>query len=86
MSDRKSAEDRANMNAIYKPVAGYFGNLVKETREFGTAWKKANNASADIRPGANARARNANKKYNDAKGQLLGALVNKRYDDKGKRQ
>jgi hypothetical protein len=86
MSNRTSAEDRANMNAIYKPVAGYFGNLVKETKEFGSAWKKANNASADIRPGANARARNANKQYDNAKGQLLGALVNKRYDDKGKRK
>jgi hypothetical protein len=86
MSNRKSAEDRANMNAIYKPIAGYFGNIVKETKEFGSAWKKANNASADIRPGANARARNANKQLGAAQGQLLGALVNKRYDDKGKRR
>jgi hypothetical protein len=83
---RRAADDHSNMNKIYKPVAGYLGNIVKETKEFGSAWKKANNASADIRPGANARARNANKQYDAAKGQLIGALVNKRYDDKGKRK
>jgi hypothetical protein len=84
MADRKSADDRSNINKIYKPVASYFGNVVKEVKDFGTAYKKATDASGDIRPGADARAAKANKNYDAAKGQLGGALIGKRYDSKGR--
>ena len=84
MGDRNSAVDRSNMNAIYKPIAGYFGNVVKEAKELGSAWKKANDAGGDIRPGADARAVKANKNYDAAKGQFGGALIGKRYDSKGR--
>ena len=36
MSDRKSATDRSRMNPLYKPV-GYFGNIVKEGKQFARA-------------------------------------------------
>jgi hypothetical protein len=83
---RRAADDRSNMNKIYKPVAGYVGNIVKEVKDFGSAYKKATDASGDIRPGADARAAQANKNYDAAKGQLAGALVGRRYDSKGKRK
>jgi len=84
MADRKSAEDRSNMNAIYKPVSGYFGNIIKEVKDFGSAYKKYSDARGDIRPGADARAVQAGKNYDAAKGQLGGALIGKRYDSKGR--
>jgi len=39
---RNSAEDRSNMNKIYKPIAGYVGNVVKEYRQ----WNNQTNAPA----------------------------------------
>ena len=39
---RKSAEDRSNMNKLYKPIAGYVGNVVKEYRQ----WNNQGNAPA----------------------------------------
>ena len=72
MSDRKSAEDRSKMNAIYKPVASYFSNIVKESKEFGSEFKKATKTST------------IPKSYVEARGQLGGALIGKRYDSKGK--
>jgi len=84
MGNRNSAVDRSNMNAIYKPVAGYFGNVVKEAKDFGSAYKKYTDARGDITPGANARAVQAGKNYDAAKGQLGGALIGKRYDSKGR--
>ena len=42
MADRKSADDRSNMNSIYKPIAGYVGNVVKEYRQ----WNNQTNAPA----------------------------------------
>ena len=95
MSDRKSAEDRANMNAIYKPVAGYFGNVVKEGRQAVKAWSNAVDASDKAkfgtRPGApktaaKAAASAASKKAEAERGQFFGSLIGKRYDDKGKRR
>jgi hypothetical protein len=86
MADRKSAEDRSNMNKIYKPIAGYVGNVAKETKELGSAWKKALNESANYNPDGDAKAAKANKQYDAAKGQFLGSLVGKRYDSKGKRK
>lgn len=82
---RKTGDDRSNMNKLYKPIAGYFGNAAKEVGEFGSAWKKAFNASADIKPGANARARSANKNQDAQMGQALGAILQgRRYDKSGK--
>ena len=82
---RKAGDDRSNMNKLYKPIAGYFGNAAKEVSEFGSAWKKAFNASADIKPGANARARAANKNQDAQMGQAIGAILQgRRYDKSGK--
>jgi hypothetical protein len=53
---------------------------------FGSAWKKAFNESANYNPGGNAKAVKANKEYDAAKGQLLGAVVGRRYDSKGNRK
>jgi hypothetical protein len=87
MADRKSADDRSNINKIYKPIAGYFSNAKKEVGEFGSAWKKAMDASGDIMPGANARARAANKNQDAQMGQALGAILKgARYDKKGNRK
>ena len=84
---RSSAEDRSNMNKLYKPVAGYVSNVAKEIGEFGTAWKKAYQASADNTLGANARARAANKNQTAQMGQALGAVLQaRRYDNKGKQK
>lgn len=82
---RRAADDRSNMNKVYRPIAGYVGNVAKEVGEFGSAWKKAFNASADVRPGANARARAANKNQDAQMGQALGAILQgRRYTDSGK--
>jgi hypothetical protein len=83
---RKAADDRSFMNKIYRPVAGYVGNVAKETRDLGSAYKKALNESANYNPDGNAKAAKANKEYDAAKGQFIGALVGKRYDSKGKRR
>jgi hypothetical protein len=85
MADRKSADDRSKMNATYKPKGNYFTNAGKEIADFGKAWKKAFNASADITPGANARARAANKNQDAQMGQALGAVLQgRRYNKAGK--
>jgi hypothetical protein len=68
---RKSADDRSNMNKIYKPIAGYVGNVIKESKEFGSEFKKA--TKIPVTP----------KSYIAARGQLLGSLIGKRYDSKG---
>lgn len=80
---RRAADDRSNMNKIYKPIAGYVSNVAKEVGEFGSAWKKAFNASADVRPGANARARAANANQDAQMGQALGAILQGRRYTKG---
>jgi hypothetical protein len=53
----------------------YLDNLMKEVKQTASAWKRADNAGGDITPGANRRARAANKTYDNQKGQLFGALV-----------
>jgi hypothetical protein len=68
---RKSAEDRSNINKLYKPIAGYVGNVVKESKEFSSEFKKA--TRTPVTP----------KSYVAARGQLLGSLIGKRYDSKG---
>lgn len=65
----------------------YFGNLFKEAGQFANAWRKSFDASADWRPGADARAAAANKKEREAQGQFLGALLQgRRYNKKGKQK
>jgi hypothetical protein len=67
--------------------ASYLDNLAKELGQTASAWKKAFNQSADIYPGADARAYAANKNYDAQKGQFLGALLQgRRYDDKTGKQ
>jgi hypothetical protein len=71
-------------SSAQKP-ASYLGNAVKEVKQFGSAWKKAMDASGDIMPGANARARAANKNQDAQMGQALGAVLQgRRYDSSGK--
>jgi hypothetical protein len=65
----------------------YLDNLAKEIGQTASAWKKSFNQSADITPGANARAAKANKAYDAQKGQVFGALLQgRRYDDKTGKQ
>lgn len=87
MADRKSADDRSNIQKIYKPIASYFSNVKKEVGEYGSAYKKADKASLDVTAGANARARAANKNERAQRGQAFGAILkNARYDNKGNRR
>jgi hypothetical protein len=67
------------------PLSRYGRNLGKEAVEFGKAWKQAFDASADIMPGADARAAKANARQAEAQGQLIGALFGRAYDKKGRR-
>jgi hypothetical protein len=90
MATRNNAGNNSNVNKTYGPIAGsakstsYLGNLGKEIKQFGSAYKKSLDASGDITPGANPRARAANAKYDAAMGQLLGAaLQGRRYNKKG---
>jgi len=39
---RRAADDRSNMNKIYKPIAGYVGNVIKEYSQ----WNNQVNAPA----------------------------------------
>ena len=64
----------------------YLDNLAKEVKQTATAWQKSWNASADVTPGANERARKARKTYDNQKGQLMGALVQGRRYGKGGKQ
>lgn len=55
---------------------------MKEAKQTAKAMQKSYNASADIKPGANARARAADKASDSQVGQFIGALVQgRRYDD-----
>jgi hypothetical protein len=94
MSNRKSADDRSNMNKIYKPIAGYFGNAIKETGQAAKAFAKdildkdaAKNTPRMTPKGV---VMGVKPKDNNAKaefGQAVGAIVKgARYDSKGKRR
>ena len=68
-------------------MASYLENLMKEAKQSVKAFQKSYNASADIRPGADARANAANNASAEQVGQMLGALVQgRRYDDKTGKQ
>jgi hypothetical protein len=68
-------------------MASYLENLMKEAKQTAKAVQKSYNASADIKPGANARANAANQARTEQIGQFVGALVRGRsYDDKTGKQ
>jgi len=84
---RKSAGDHSNMASLYKPVVSYAKTVGSAFADFGSAWKDSFNKSADPTPGANARARAANAKYDAEKGQLAGAILQgRKYDNKTGKQ
>ena len=82
---RTSASDHSNMAKLFKPVIRYGQTVTGAFGDICRAYKKASDASGDIRPGADARAYAANKNYDAEKGQLFGAILRgRRYDSKGK--
>ena len=91
MADRKSAEDRSKMNAIYKPVGSYFSNVIKETSQAAKAAVKdvldkdaAKNTPRMTPKGV---VMGTKPKDNNVKaefGQAVGSLLGKRYDKNGK--
>lgn len=90
---RKSAEDRSNMNSVYKPVAGYVGNVAKEVKDNVKTWKQGLDIAdrirtypASKRPALKAAAEANAKKAVAERGQLAGSLIGRRYDEKGKRK
>jgi len=91
---RRTGDDRSNMNKIYKPIAGYVGNVVKEVKDNAKVFSRAIDLQDKIRnyPPAKRAALKAAATANDKKvtaerGQLIGAIVKgARYDSKGKRR
>jgi hypothetical protein len=91
---RKAADDRSNMNKIYKPIAGYVGNVFKEVKDNAKAYSRAidlqdkiRNYPPDKRAALKAAATANDKKVTAERGQLIGAIVKgARYDSKGKRR
>jgi hypothetical protein len=84
---RTTAGDHSNMNSAFKPVVSYAKTVGSAFADFGKAWQKSWDASSDITPGANARARAANKNFDAEKGQLVGAIFRGRnYDNKTGKQ
>jgi hypothetical protein len=68
-----------------KKNPNYLQNFANEINQSYQAWHKAVEASGDINPGANARARAANAARDAAEGQVWGALLQgRRYDTNGK--
>lgn len=68
-------------------VSGYVGNLKKETVQFAKAYMKATEAQNETGPGASQASARANKKQQEAQGQLIGALLQgRRYNSKGQQQ
>ena len=72
-------------------VGGYLGNVVKEAKQYGSAWSKSVGASYDAktyppdqRPALNAKANKAAANSKSAFGQLAGAVLQgRRYNNKG---
>ena len=84
---RKTAGDHSNMTSVFKPIVSYAKTVGSAAADFGNAWKDAFNKSADPTPGANGRARSANKKLNEEQGQLLGAVLQgRKYNNKTNKQ
>ena len=91
---RKSAEDRSNMSSVYKPIAGYVGNVDKEIKDNVKTWSRGVDLQDRIRtyppskrPALKAAATANSKKATAEAGQLAGAIFKgARYDEKGKRK
>lgn len=91
---RRAADDRSNMNSIYKPIADYVGNVVKEVKDNAKAFSRAidlqdkiRNYPPEKRAALKAAATVNSKKVTAERGQLIGAIVKgARYDSKGKRR
>jgi hypothetical protein len=84
---RNSAGDHSNMTSVFKPVVSYAKTVGSAFADFGRAYKKAVDAGGDIKPGADARAFAANKKYDAEKGQLMGAILQgRKYNNKTGKQ
>ena len=90
---RNSADDRSFMDKLYRPVAGYVSNVVKEGSEAARAWSgavdakdKAQNYPPSQRPALKKAASAAGKKAEAERGQFFGSLIGNRYDSKGKRK
>jgi hypothetical protein len=84
---RKTAGDHSNMTSVFKPIISYAKTVGSAAADFGSAWKDAFNKSADITPGANARARAANKRQDEEQGQFLGAILQgRKYNNKTNKQ
>jgi len=65
----------------------YAENLFKEGSELFNSWRKSFDASADFRPGGDARAIKAQQEKRAAQGQFFGALLQGRqYNKKGKQK
>jgi hypothetical protein len=88
---RRTADDRSNINKIYKPIAGYLGNAAKETGQYAKAVVKdildADKAKNTPRMTPKGVVMGVKAKDNKAKaefGQAVGAIVRgRRYDKNG---
>jgi hypothetical protein len=88
---RRTADDRSNINKIYKPIAGYLGNAAKETGQYAKAVVKdildADKAKNTPRHTDKGVVMGVKAKDNKAKaefGQAVGAIVKgRRYDKNG---
>jgi viroplasmin and RNaseH domain-containing protein len=68
-------------------VKGYVGNVFKEVKDFGKAYKATGNMSNSVGPGTDRKANILRKKQDQQMGQLFGAaLQGRRYDDKTGKQ
>lgn len=80
---RTTAGDHSNMTSVFRPVVSYAKTVGSAVSDFVRAHHRAVDAGLDNTPGANARARAANKYYDAEKGQLVGAILRGRnYDNK----
>ena len=65
----------------------YLGNIIKETKQYASAWSKTNEASNKVGAGTDAKANKLRAKEDKAFGQLFGAIAQgRRYDDKTGKQ
>ena len=82
---RTSADDKKNQTSAFKSLTGYGSNLLKETKQFGSAYKKTTQKSNESGPGTDAEASRLRKIEDNEFGQMLGALIQgRRYNKKGK--
>lgn len=83
MGHRTTAGDHSNMTSVFKPVVSYANTVGSAISDFVRAHHRAVDASLDYTPGANARARVANKRQTAEEGQLLGAILQgRKYNNK----